>query len=185
MLLRNGKDVTNLPTIFDVDYLPIGYAEDGSSAPAAVSTLSSTNKVGIRDFDGASNETVKFMWMVPYDLVGATVKARLICYVSNSTAPATGEIVAFSVAGMSLANSGIISGSVGTAVTSSLTADATYAQYDRLATAWTSAITITGVAAGESAHLDVIRLATTTDTYAQDIGMAGLEIKYTRQLNYG
>lgn len=185
MLLRNGVNVTYLDLHSDVDFLPIEYAEDGSSAPAAKSTLSSTNKVDIRDFDGASNEDVKFLWQAPYDLTGTTVRARVICYVSNATAPANTEVVAFSVAGVSLANSGILSGTVGTAVTTSVTADATYVQYDRVATAWSSAITITGLAAGESCHIDLIRLAASTDTYGQDIGVAGLEIKYNRQHVYG
>lgn len=185
MIIRNGVNVTNLDLHSDVDFLPIGWAIDGSSAPAAVSDLSSTNAIEIRDFDGASNEDVKYVWQAPYDLKGGTVKARVICYVSNATAPANNEVIAFSVAGMSLANSGILSTSVGTAVTTSVTADATYAQYDRVATAWSSAITVTGLGAGETCHIDLIRLATTTDTYAQDIGVAALEIKYTRQHVYG
>jgi len=181
MEILNGVDVTYLDLHSDVDILPVEYAEDGSSAPAAKSTLSSTNKVDIRDFDGSSNEDIKFVWQAPYDLTGSTVKARVICYVSNATAPANTEVVAFSVAGISLANSGILSGSVGTAVTTSVTAGTGYVQYDRIATAWSTAITITGLAAGESCHIDLIRLATSTDTYAQDIGVAFFEIKYNRQ----
>jgi hypothetical protein len=71
---------------------------------------------------------------------------------------------------------------VGTAQTSSLTADASYVQYDRLAGAYSSAITVTDIAAGESVHFLLTRLATTTDTYAQDFGLAGIEIKYQSKI---
>ena len=56
-----------------VSYIPVGYMIDGAAPPAAKATLSSTNKVDTRAFDGASNENLQFMWQVPFDLTGATI----------------------------------------------------------------------------------------------------------------
>jgi len=73
---------------------------------------------------------------------------------------------------------------MGTAVISSATAR-TDAQYDRIATAWSAAVTITNLAAAETATLKLYRdTSDDADTYAQDIGVAGIEIKYTRQIGY-
>ena len=163
--------------IIKTEFIPVANMEDGAAPPAAASVLSSTHKVRIRDFDGASNENLEIMWIVPDDYLEG-IKFRFIGYVSNGTAPANTEVIAFSLAGISLANSEILSGAVGTAQTSSLTADATYLQYDRLAGAYSTAIIVTGIATGESVHFTLIRLAESTDTYAQDFGFAGIEIKY-------
>jgi len=169
-------------TIKDVDYLPIGYADDGTVAPAAAAAISSTNKVKGRAFDGAANEDVYFTWQVPFDFTGSSVTFSVVCWVSNGTAPANGEIVAFSLSGASIGNSDLLSTAQSGTQTSSLTADATYAQYDRLETAYSSAMTITGLAAGETVIFLLTRLATTTDTYAQDFDVAGINIKYSRAL---
>lgn len=163
----------------NVDFIPIGWAIDGAATPATKSTIASTNKVDIRDFDGASNEDVQIPWQVPYYLIGSTVKFRTICFATNASAPAEGEIVAFSLAGASLGNSDILSSAVGSATTSSLTCPAGFAQYDRIATNWSSDLTITDLLAGETAVLKLIRLAESTDTYAKDIGVFGIEIQYS------
>uniref|UniRef100_A0A6M3JYE7 Uncharacterized protein n=2 Tax=viral metagenome TaxID=1070528 RepID=A0A6M3JYE7_9ZZZZ len=162
------------------EFIPISAFINGSVAPDAAETLTSTNSVDIRQFSGTVNQDVKYVWEAPDDLLGGTITVSVICWISNATAPANGEIVAFSISGDSIGNSDLLSESAGGAQTSSLTADATYVQYDRLKTAFSSAITIVNLAAGESVNLDVIRLATTTDTYAQKIGVAGINVKYSR-----
>lgn len=173
----------NLITIKDVDFIPIEWCIDGGTAPSAAATLTSTNKVRVRDFSGTANNDVQCPWQVPFDLTGTTVTFRVLSWVSAATAPANTEVVAFQLAGASIANSELLSSAVGSAVASTLTADATYAQFDRLATAYSSAVTITGLAAGETAALALTRLATSTDTYAQALGVYGIEVKYTRVLN--
>ena len=160
-------------------YLPVGYAEDGAAPPAASSVLASTRKVKIRNFDGASNENLEISFTAPMDFkASGTIKFRFIGYVTNATAPANTEVVAFSLAGCSVGNSDVLGCTAGTAQTSSLTADANYVQYDRIAGAWSDAITITDLAASETVQVILIRLAESTDTYAQDFGLAGIEIKY-------
>jgi len=150
----------DLPTIKGSDFLPIGNAIDGAAAPAILAALTSTNKINTRAFDGASNEDVQFTWQVPFDFTGSTITFNVVGYISNATAPAENEIVDFSLACVSQGNSEILSTAVGTAQTSSLTADATYLQYDRLATTYSSAITPAGsIAAGETVVCSLTRLA--------------------------
>ena len=164
--------------------IPITYMNDGTAAPAAAALLTSTNSAMCRAFDGASNEDGKILWKVPLD-IDATVgiKFQIVGKIGSATAPAEGEVIAFSLAGMSVGNSDIMSGAVGTAQTSSLTAAAGYAQYDEVTTTFSPAITVTNLAAGETAHLDLIRLAESTDTYAQDFHAAFIVIKWVRLHN--
>lgn len=164
-------------------YFPIAYAEGGSAPPALLSSLSSTNRVAVRAFDGVSNEDVFIAWQVPYDLTGSTIAFRVLCWVPGSTPPAENAVIAFSLAGTSVGNSELLSKPLGTAVTSSITCAAGYAQYDRIATDWSAAVTVTDLAAGETVLLQLARLAASTDTYAQDIGVQGVEIKYSRLIS--
>lgn len=162
-----------------VDFLPIGWAIDGASAPAPKSTLTSTYSVDIRNFDAASDEDVYIPWQVPFDLTGSTVTFRVICFVTNATGPST-EGVAFFLQGVSLGDGELLSATHGTAVKSSF-ADETHAQYDRVTTDMSGAVTITNLAAGETAILKLYRdVSDADDDYAQDIGVAGIEIKYSR-----
>ena len=168
----------------ETDFIPITYMNDGTSAPAEAALVTSTNSALCRAFDGAANEDGKIVWKVPPD-IDATVgiKFQVVGKVGSATAPAEGEVIAFSLAGMSVGNSDILSGAVGTPQTSSLTAAAGYVQYDEVTTTFSPAITVTNLAAGETAHLDLIRLATSTDTYAQDFHPYGINIKYMRLHN--
>jgi hypothetical protein len=176
-LVSAGAPVTQLTKTI---YLPVAYAEDGAAPPAASSVLASTRKVKVRNFDGTSNENLEISFTAPMDFkASGTIKFRFIGYVTNATAPADTEVVAFSLAGCSIGDSDALGCGAGTAQTSALTvAGSGYAQYDRLAGAWSSAITITDLAASETVQVILIRLAESTDTYAQDFGLAGIEIKY-------
>lgn len=165
-----------------VQWFPIGWAEDGTNAPAAEAAVTGTlRKVG-RAFAGVTtDEDVTFIWRLPYDFDSTTVTARVTGVVSHATAPADTEIVAFSIAVACYGNSDLSTLAVGTAQTSSLTADGNYAQYDNLDTAFSNAITPSGgaPAAGQECAIALKRLATTTDTYGQDFDVTGIEIKYT------
>lgn len=169
-------------TTTETEYIPItAFHNTAANNPAAKETITSTYSAVVRNFDGAANETLELTWKVPGDIVVASgIKFQFTGWVTNGTQPANGEIVAFSLAGASRGNSDILSGAVGTAQTSSLTADATYVQYDSLDGAYSSAITITDLAKGEKITFLLTRLATTTDTYAQDYGPEGVNLKYVR-----
>ncbi len=169
-------------TTVEEDFIPITYANDTADPPVAAALVTSTYSRMARAFDGASNESVTIAWHVPADIdTTAGIKFYVKGVVSNAIAPADTEVIAFSLAGVSLGTSDIISGAVGTAQTSSLTVSGSgYAQYDELFTAYSSAITVTNLAVGETATLLLTRLAESTDTYAQDFNPYGIVIKYKR-----
>ena len=153
---------------------------DGAVAPDVAEVLSSTNKAVIRQFSGAANQDVFLSFEAPPDLkTGATgLYFRVIGFISNATAPAENETIIFNLTGASIANSELLSSALGAAVASTYTAPATLVQYDRVATPWSSLVTVTGLAAGETIMLNLLR--DTTDTYAQKFGVAKVQIKILR-----
>jgi len=161
-----------------VDFIPIAYAIDGASAPDAKETLTSTNKVDIRTFAHDADEDVFIIWEAPLDLTCKTIQFRVITWVHNATGPSA-EGWAFFLRGASLGNGDILSATLGTAVKSSA-ASQTHVQYDRVATTWSEPVTITNLAAGESQVLKLYRdISDADDTYAQLIGVSGIEIRYS------
>ena len=166
----------------DVDTIPINVCRNGSSGPAALSTLTSTYSVDVRDFAGTgADEDVYCDWEVPNDFTGSTVTFRVVGWVTNGTGPST-EGVAFFLQGASVADGELLSSTHGTAVKSSF-ADESHAQYDRVTTDYSGAVTITGIAAGETAILKLYRdISDADDDYEQDFGVAKIQIKYDRNM---
>ena len=161
--------------------IPIADGIDGASPPAAAATLASTNKVSTRDFDATGDEDLYFVWEAPHNLTGGTITFRVITWVVNATGPST-EGVAFFLQGASVGDGDILSGALGTAVVSKF-ADETHAQYDRVTTDWSAAITITNLLAGETVLLKLYRdISDASDDYAQDIGVSAIQIKYNRKM---
>jgi len=167
--------------IEDIINIPVADGIDGTSPPAALATLTSTNKVNTRDFDSGADEDLYFVWEAPHDLTGTTISFRVITWIVNATGP-SGEGVAFFLQGASLGDGDILSSALGTAVISSFAAE-THAQYDRVSTDWSGNVTITGLAAGETVLLKLYRdESDAADDYAQDIGVSAIQIKYNRTL---
>ncbi len=165
----------------DFAHLPIALAADGAAPPAALAALSDTNVVPVRKFAGdTADEGVFFLWQPPSDiLVAGPVYARVVFFVTEATAP-DNEGVSFAVAGGSLGNGDALSAALGAAAacTASGLSDA---RYDRVATAWAQ-VTIANLAAGESVVLSLSRDQDAEgDTYGQDVGVAGLELKFNRK----
>lgn len=160
--------------------IPIEWALDGASPPDASSVLTSTFKVSVREFRGITgNQDVYISWPVPRDLTGTTIKFRVRGWTSNATAMADGETIIFTLAGSSVGNSELLSKGLGGAISSTFTADATYVQYDRWATAWSEDVTITDLAADEDVMFQLIR-DQGTDTYEQKTAPAWIDIEYSR-----
>ena len=157
--------------------IPIEWALDGASAPDAVSILTSTFSIPVRGATG--NQDVYVPWTAPKDLTTGVVSFRVRGWITNATAPANGETIIFTLAGSSVGNSDLLSSAVGSAVSSTFTADATYAQYDRWSTAWSGDVTVTDLVADEDVMFQLVR-DQGTDTYAQKAGAAWLDIEYSR-----
>ena len=170
----------------ETDFIPIAYAIDGATAPAALATKTSgTDKVNTRDFAGDGDEDVLIPWQVPLDLdptVG--IKFRVVCAIVSATAPSS-ETWQFEMQGFAMGDGDPLDGTLGTAQTSN-SGSRSDPQYDVVKTAWSAAMTsthITDLAVGETAILKLYRDIDDTDTYVQDIGVIGVEIKYTRLHN--
>ena len=172
-----------MTTIKGVKFIPVYDGINGTTAPDAAEILTATKSIEVRQFSGTANQDVRYIWRAPFDLTSATISVAVTGIVSHATAPANGEIVAYSISAASRGNSDPLSTATSGTQTSALTADATYVQYDFLQTAFSAAMTVTNLAAGESINIDVARLATTTDTYGQKIGQEGILIKYSLALS--
>jgi len=71
---------------------------------------------------------------------------------------------------------------MGVAVAATFTADATYVQYDYWETGWSGDVTITDLAASRDVMTQLIRNQA-ADTYEQKIGVAWVEIEFTRMVS--
>ena len=176
MALLTTDVLEHLPSI------PIEWALDGASPPDAVIVLSNTFKIPVREFRGATgNHDVYIPWPAVRDLAAGTVKFRVNGYVTNATAPANNETVIFTLAGSARAGSENLSKAMGAAISAVFTADATYAQYDYWATAWSASVTITDLVADRGMMFQLIR-DQANDTYAQKIGVAFMDVEFTRTI---
>lgn len=163
------------------DVLPIAWAADGSSAPDALDDRSTRAPYQYRTFASDSSEDVNYVWFVPSDLSGSVVQYRVKYLVTNATGPSA-EGVAFGLSGVSLGDNDATNGAKGTAVVitdESITA----AQHDILITGWSGDVTITNLAAGEIAELNLLRdHDDAADDYAQVVGVLAVEIRYVRNV---
>ena len=183
-LISNLSLNTHEITVKDVDTIHISAWLNGTSGPEALSILTSApGQVEVRNFDDAADEDIDVTWQVPFDVTGSTVTFRVICWITNATGPANGEGVSFFLQGASVADNEILSSAHGTAVISTADGNGSHAQYDRFVTAWSAAVTLTGIAAGETVTLTLYRdVSDAADDYAQDIGVEAVQIKYSRAL---
>lgn len=170
-------------TTVETEFIPVGYMINGASAPDALATLTSgTDKVNARTFAGDADEDLVFDWQVPLDLdTTSGIKFRVICLISAATGP-SGETWQFELAGFSMGDGDALDGTLGTEQTSN-SGTRTDAQYDRVSTAWSSAMTsthITNLAVGETAQFKLYRDVDDTDTYGQNVAVIGIEFKYKR-----
>jgi len=177
--------ISSIVTV-ETEVIPVGYMTDGASAPDALATLTSgTDKVDERTFAGDADEDLLFTWEAPLDIdVTTGIKFRVICWITEATAP-DAETWQFELHGFSLDTGDPLDGTLGTAQTSN-SGERSDARYDRVATAWSAAMTsthITGLTAGETIVFKLYRDVDDTDTYAQLVGVSAVELKYKREHN--
>lgn len=171
------SDDGTVGNFYGVDYLPIGWALNGTTGPNQLTALDSTNKANYRDFSGAADNDVFFEWQVPYGIDTTTgITFQVEGWITNATAPADTETVKFVLSGVSIGDSELLSSAQGAAITVTKTFDDSYVQYDRFISGYSGTVTIAGLSAGETVIFLFKR--DTTDTYAQSIGVGWLKIKY-------
>ncbi len=152
-----------------------------SNWTAAFTSFEYSRPAIYRDFSNSTQQTLVFDWAPPLDWDGGVVYFQPTGVVTSSTAPANTETVIMSMSGYAIASSDSLSQATGTAVNSTFTANATYAQYDEVIFPISQAITIANnPAAGKKVRLILDRL--TSGTYAQPLGITGFWLKYGRVL---
>jgi len=165
--------------VYGYSFIPIEYAEDGSSAPDASELYQQTNGVvRLRRFSGTSTQDVLVPWDVPEDCDGSyAIQYKVVGFVTESTTPSS-EGVAFTLEGYSVGDNDALNGTYGTATTLTKTS-MTYTEGDMFQTEWSSNVTITDLANSEIAQLKFTRDHDhASDTYAQKIGVYMLKIRY-------
>lgn len=184
---KNGTNISPQTTtdtvgnFYKIDFIPISWAIDGAVAPGVLSTLTSTNSARYRDFSGAADNDVFIEWQVPYGIditVGITFQVE--GWITNATAPVNTKTAKFALSGVSIGDSELLSSAMGAAITVTKTFDATYVQYDRFISGYSTTVTIAGLSVGEIVIFNLKR--DTTDTYDQAIGVGWLKIKYAEKL---
>lgn len=183
---KNGNIIANTITATVKAYppaIPIEWALDGTTPPDASEVVTNSRKIPVRQFQGVTaNQDLLVPWGAPGDLSATTISFRVRGYVTNATAPADGETVIFTLDAASVGDSENLNKALtASPVSVTFTADATYVQYDRWATAWGD-LTVADLAAYEDVMFQLIR-DQGTDTYEQKIGVAWMDIIYTKQIS--
>lgn len=168
---------TNYTIITKTEFLPIAWAVDGATAPAAIADVTG-KEIKARAFTEADD--VVFWWIVPNDYVGG-IKYRVL-YALSANANADDTAV-FSMAGSIVANSGDLDGSAGTALTISdeLTTDDD--QYQVMITDYTAESNADwSLSAGGLARLNFSHAAASDMAGAGEPLVIGIEIKYKAKI---
>lgn len=177
----NGGIVFSASSTVEYLFMPIADAIDGTSAPAAIGTVTSgSGKVNARLFTNVADTDVLYTWQIPGNIDTSTgIKFRVITNLGTPGPPVAKQFQ-FELCGFSLASGEALGGTLGTAQTSN-SGVLTESDNDMIFTAWSSALTsthITGFAAGETAILKLYRDVDDNDDYDQPVYVVGLELKY-------
>jgi len=169
-------------TIKQNTFIPIEWAEDGTSAPDAAELITDTNgTIRVRQFAGDSSQDVRIPWRVPADLVVAEgIKFIVHCVITNATGPSSEEIE-FKVSGYCSGDNDTLTGTFGDEVASNKTSFSS-AQNDVINTPESTKVTITDLAQGDLAMLKFYRDHDGNDDYVQKIGVSGITVKYTKEI---
>jgi hypothetical protein len=167
---------TNYTIVTKTEFLPIGWAVDGATAPAALAAVTG-KEVNARAFTEADD--VVFWWIVPNDYVGG-VKYRVF-YALSTNADAD-ETVIYSMAGSIVANSGDPDGGAGTALTITDELGTDDDQYQLMITDYTAESNADwSLAAGAVARLNFSN-SSTGDLATGEPLVIGIEIKYKAKI---
>ena len=191
----SGISGANIPTITTAITETIYFRASATTAVftatnTGASTWSTTSTtlyeygrpVVARQFAHTAQQTLIFDWLPPLDWDGTIAGWQWAGVVDNATAPANGETIICQLGGHAVGSSDSLSQAMGTSVSSTFTADTSYAQYDEIISTMSGAVTIANTpAAGKKVKLALDCL--TTGTYAQaGPSMTGLWLKFGRTL---
>jgi hypothetical protein len=166
------------------DFIPIEWCHDGAVAPAPAGEVDSGNgTVMAREFGGAAGGVVHDVvcpWEVPDDIVaGSGIKFKVSAVVTDAAGPAN-QGLSFKLSGYSIGDNDPIGAAFGTEIEVTKTA-LTAAQFDRLQTSYSTAVTVTALAVGELAMVHFERdTAAAADDYLKPVGVTGIVVKYEK-----
>ena len=168
------------------DYIPIEYAKEGSISPEVVTDFTgTTGAVRVRKFDSSTIEDVVIDWQTPDNLdTSSDITFIVTGYITEATAPASNEGVSFKIAGYKISDNDGLSGTFGSEVESNNADLGGLIQGDLFILAESGAITLTGLNAGDKVIIRLKRdTADADDDYGQDVGIDGVQIKYSINKN--
>ena len=167
-------------------FIPVEDFIDGDYAPSALTTISSgVGQDKVRDFAGATqDEDVVIPWTVPRDIdTTEGIKFRVIGYITAEVDPAVDtQGVVFGLQGYSLGIGDPLGGAFGVVQVSTVTDlfARGCVQFDYWTTSDSPVITVTDLTAGERVIFKLYRDQDhASDTYAQEIGVAGIVLTYS------
>ena len=165
-------------------FLPVAWAKDGAVPPNSTVNLTNGNgQVDIRKFDPSTDEDLVFHWEIPGEIdISVPITYRLVCFVSEATAPASGEGVDFQLENLSVGDGEILNGTYLSPVWSGI--DDLYAfgctgQYRRFKTEQSGDMGMTGVNGDDTMMFKLYRDTsggTGVDHYYQKVGVSMLEV---------
>jgi hypothetical protein len=160
------------------EFIPIEWAEDGTSPPAVSGLLATGDaKIRHREFDDAADNDVIIPWNVPMDIqANRGIKFQVVGVVTNATGPIA-EDINFDLRGYCVCDNEPIDGVPGSRVASSKTAW-TAIENDLFITTLSQNVTVTDLKAGGIAFLNLRRLVGAASEYGQVVGVTGIKIQY-------
>jgi len=172
---------TTITRIVDTEFLPVGWCNDGTAAPAAIAEH---GQIDYRDFSSSSAEDILCSWHVPEDfdetVVTDMVKVKAVYAITSATTPAANEGASWGFAGCSSGVGDTVDCTEGTEVNSETADLDVHVQWDVVEDAYVE-VTVTNLTAGEWVRFSVQRdVADTQDDYGQDVGLIGFIVKFYR-----
>lgn len=178
----DGSGTAPVPLLLEeTPAFPIAEWIDGSTPPAVLQTLiDGFGRVDIRQFSPSSVQKVILPWEVPGDMkIASGVKFKTVGYTTSTAGNPSG--LSFKMSGYMIGNGGALSGTFGSEVETNVIISA-YAANTRFETGWSSAIPLSGLAAGDTAMLQFERdSADPDDTETNAVGVANILLKYERE----
>ena len=133
----------------------------------------------MRKFSGTVDNDLTLKWPVPKDIdLTLGIKYQVLWAITEAAGPSS-QVIDFELAGYSVGPGDDIDGTFGTAVASA-TASITQAQNTNGITALSGKVTVTNLARGETAFLNLTRKSAgaEADTYPEKLGVYEVRIFY-------
>ncbi|PNX50392.1 MAG: hypothetical protein BV456_06845 [Thermoplasmata archaeon M8B2D] len=161
-------------------FIPIAQGFDGDSPPATIETISTGNgKIKVRKFDSSSSENMLFEYDIPHGFIGDDIDVEIYGYITEATAPATNEGIAFDVSCCLAKNGDNLNkthDSSDTVTISDLNGNSIDSQYDKFVLS-SATVTQADATNGDTIFIKIERnVSHADDDYGQDIGICGIRI---------